>query len=250
MKGKTTYFIALLVLAAGFTATAYTLRQRGNTVSDKNLPEPVHLLPDIVPTKPRELYIEYSGDIKNIRFSTTFINQGDAALELVGYHDPEQQRTRVTQKLFASDSTATERQVGEFVFHEGHDHWHTEKYIQFQLWSYNENLEPAELLATTEKMSFCIWDEEKQDFGLLNEAPERVYEGCNNSSQGISVGWSDTYTPDLEGQELDITNIPDGGYMVRTVVNPDNKILEKDYSNNVNAVFVVLSNDTITILDN
>lgn len=47
-----------------------------------------------------------------------------------------------------------------------------------------------------------------------------------------TVGWADVYDNKTEGQEMDVTQIADGAYTLRTVINPDRFLAEADYENN------------------
>ncbi len=171
-------------------------------------------------------------DQPGVRFTTTFVNQGKGPLEVLGKSDLEKNITKASQRILKTDGTFEERQLGEFVFHPGHEHWHIENYSLFEFWSVKEEGQRDKLLATTNKMSFCLWDEEAFDLNLGNAAQSQKYVSCNNEIQGVSVGWSDTYQASVEGQQLDISLVTDGSYLLRFVINPDRKILEADYSNN------------------
>jgi len=68
--------------------------------------------------------------------------------------------------------------------------------------------------------------------GARNLLPE-----FNCNYQGISVGWEDVYTADLDCQWVDITDIPLGSYWlyleVNPVINGTRLFAESDYANNV-----------------
>lgn len=208
------------------------------------------LLPDIVVSPPAELYIEQTGEEKKIRFSTTFYNQGEGRLELVGRKDSQRQVINASQKIVAADGSTIEREVGEFVLHPEHSHWHVEDYVVFELWSLEEDGQKDKLLAKTRKMSFCIWDQEAFDLSLEGSPQSPRFLSCNSETQGLSVGWSDTYLANVEGQELDISQISDGKYRITTFVNPDQKIFESNYDNNKIELEVEIVKDRITILNN
>lgn len=207
--------------------------------SRKNL-----LLPDIIISSPGEIYIENIEGKKKIRFSTTFYNQGQGSLELIGKPDPEQV-VMATQRIITTDGSFIEREVGEFILHPDHNHWHIEEYVVFQLWS-KKNGERGELLSTTKKMSFCIWDQEAFNLFLENAPQSPRYLSCDSEIQGLSVGWSDTYLASVEGQELDITSVSDGNYLISAEINPDKKILESDYANNEVIIEININGNVLT----
>lgn len=206
------------------------------------------LLPDIVVLPPRELFLDRKNNQRVIRFSTTFANVGEGALELVRQGQTSDGTLPVSQRIYAQDESVVEREVGEFVFHSDHDHWHTQDYVVFELWSVTQEGERDQLLATTDKLSFCIWDEDAYDLELTGASQTSIYLGCNNDTQGLSVGWSDTYASNIPGQELDVTEvpIPDGQYLVRTVVNPQRFILESEFANNESFLIIQIEGNTIS----
>ena len=208
------------------------------------------MLPDMQVSPPKQLYITNSGGVKELHFNTTFFNIGKGPLELIGESREEEGVTIATQIIDKSDGTKEEMIVGEFVFHPGHDHWHVGNYAQFQLWRYDNSGNPTEMVASTDKYSFCIWDEHPYDISLEGAPKVRQYPRCPKNIQGNSVGWGDTYRADVEGQELDITGIEDGRYLAHSIVNAENTLLESEYANNTAALYVEIIGNSIRILDN
>ncbi len=191
------------------------------------------ILPDLVPTTPLEIFIRSAGSSKALRFSTTFYNQGNGALEIVGHTDKARGLTYASQYVYEEGGPGLYRDMGQFVFHKAHNHWHVDQYVFYELWSINGENKADKLLITTDKMSFCIWDENAHDLSIDKAPQGRIYaRSCNGRQQGMSVGWSDTYSAATEGQEVDITNVPDGTYIFRSIINPDKKIAETNYDNN------------------
>ncbi len=191
------------------------------------------LLPDMVPTAPVQIYITTTAGKKELHFSTTFYNQGKGPLEVIGHTDKEKEITYASQYVFETDGPGVYKDIGNFVFHPGHSHWHVDNYVFYQLWSLDAGGELDKRLISTDKMSFCIWDEFSKDLNLEGAPKSRVFtRTCYRETQGMSVGWADTYSATVEGQEVDITGIPDGTYVFRTAINPDRKIEEENYDNN------------------
>lgn len=236
--------IMVIALLSWFLATS--------NKSTKVTPQPTQiskdlLLPDLKLSSPRELYITSDENGRKIRFTTTFINQGKGPLEVIGKPDLGKNITKATQKILKTDKFTQNKELGEFVYHPTHEHWHIEKYSLFEIWSLKENKDKDKLLATTDKMSFCLWDEEAFDLSLENASQEQKYIGCNNEIQGVSVGWSDTYDVGVEGQEIDIGSIADGNYLTRFIVNPDKNILESDYGNNEVILYINIQGNHLTV---
>lgn len=212
--------------------------------------EPRPLYPNLRALKPSDL--QFGTEIIDgethqlLRFSNSVYNAGRGPLELVGKTvtvPNGQERTRVYQRLYsASGRRTTTNAVGTFVYHPEHDHFHFGDFAEYQLWTRAEydawvrssrtEGSPARADRLSSKVTFCI-----MDFALVDLKPESphkaVYEGCGLRIQGISVGWRDTYGWWLFDQWIDLGTAPmaDGRYVLRSVVDPDNRIYESEGKN-------------------
>jgi hypothetical protein len=61
--------------------------------------------------------------------------------------------------------------------------------------------------------------------------------------EGISVGYGDDYDAHLEGQEIDITGLPPGRYLLVHTVNPDRSLAELSYENNTSRALIRIARD-------
>jgi hypothetical protein len=198
------------------------------------------LLPDLIVRKPGELYMttDPSTGVRRIRFSTSIVNVGEGPLEVIGRSDPATRMTIATQRIRDSAGGTTVREAGTFVFHPTHDHWHFEEFTTFEIWSYAPDGSLTVLHATTDKMSFCIWDRDRMQPPLRTGAPRATYGRCPRNVQGLSVGWVDTYSARTLGQHLDIGTLPDGNYAIRSTVDPAQRLNELNESNNSSVEYV------------
>lgn len=214
---------------------------------DKNL-----LLPDIqVKELDDSAYIAISNEGKKVlHFPSTFFNTGDGPLELSGSSDEKNLVIETTQQIYRSDGTKKIQRVGSFVFHINHKHWHFENFVEFEIYSLKNGSELDQKIASTGKMTFCIHDYAPLPETFPGKPAEVVYPWCEESIgiQGISVGWVDTYTADVSGQEINITNITDGIYAFHATVDPENRLLEKNKNNNTSISYIKISGNNITIL--
>jgi lysyl oxidase len=102
--------------------------------------------------------------------------------------------------------------AGDFVYSPCHDHHHFTDFIRYRL------LDGANEVAVGYKQAFCLRDNE-----AYTPLHSHMYE-CDN--QGISAGWSDVYDHNLDGQWIDITDVPAGDYTLEATVNAAGKIPE------------------------
>jgi hypothetical protein len=121
-----------------------------------------------------------------------------------------------------------EETVSQFEYHPEHHHWHIEAVALFEIRTGSPTgpLVGGNSLKTT----FCLIDWVKLDDN--SNSRERVYFDCFGDLQGISPGWVDQYNQAVEGQELDITGVPEGSYYLVSTANPEHTFIESNAANN------------------
>ena len=114
-----------------------------------------------------------------------------------------------------------------FHFSECHGHYHFDGYAVYDLLDGQGNV-----VAEGHKQAFCLLDWNAWEPGN----PGSGY-GCSN--QGISKGWQDVYSGNLDCNWIDVTDTPPGNYTLRISINPPPEgssmplIVETNYDNNV-----------------
>ena len=107
---------------------------------------------------------------------------------------------------------------------------------------------------TGRKVSFCLEDEKLDDVSWGKQGVRPRYyrapdclelvasdDKFNYLIQGLTAGWADVYEWNLPGQYLEVTGVPDGYYVLETIADPDDKIVEGDESNNCGTVLIKLT---------
>ncbi|MDQ3762847.1 MAG: lysyl oxidase family protein [Actinomycetota bacterium] len=138
-----------------------------------------------------------------------------------------------------------------------HGHYHFKKYAAYRLWkpadftrfqqlkAQNPNMLSGDIIANPNnglnpvvgtKRGFCVVDVDKAK-EFQGQRDGKTYTTCGfgttiHGNQGISVGWADTYGIKLEGQWIDVTNVPDGDYILDVETNPERSFEEERYGNN------------------
>lgn len=210
--------------------------------------------------------IEEEGAQLCLRFDQVLANIGEGPLEFLfrlpadPYATPE---GGIAQRIYRSDGTVTERTGGTWEYHPTHEHFHYTGFAVSRLWAVDDSGRRGNAplrvhhhqpgvaespVRTGRKVSFCIVDIEIDAWGLKGDAP-RTYNApaClipnddGHLLQGISAGWTDVYDWFLPDQYIEVSGLPDGLYLLDTIVDPDDTILEADETNNCGAVYVRLS---------
>jgi len=222
---------------------AYTKGAQGTcrlTVTGANLPPGNPLLPDVITWQQylRDVRIQTSGGIKELRFSNAAANIGAGNLELYGVVASDG-TTQAYQVVFNDNGSQTTHLVGTFSFqgHESHNHWHLDDFAIYQL----VNPTTQQVVASGDKISFCLLDYVKYD----SQAGPGVYT-CDN--QGISKGWADVYSSGLDGQFINITGVPDGTYELVSTADPLGRLHESSRTNNTARITIAISGNSVTVL--
>lgn len=205
-------------------------------------------LPDLQTLSPGDLHIRHLVDGRRLlRFSNTIWNRGSAALEVFGQVNPLTRAIEVRQRLLISGETGLDRPIGRFVWHPSHGHWHIQEFALYELWSLTPHGELDDLLSTSEKLSYCLIDTDTIDVQIAGFVPGRTYRGCGRMRQGLSVGWGDEYASYLDGQAVDITDLPDGVYALVSTANPSRVLLESTYTNNTAVLYLAIDRGDVLV---
>ncbi len=220
-------------------------------------------LPDLKTLKPSDFVLDTSGGTRMLRFSNTVANVGAGRLELrpanpaptlLGFLFQTQGTTRAYQVIYTHDAAGTwrkvrEQQVGTFQYHSTHNHWHFEKFARYELYnSAPDGTRGSTLHRVAEKTTFCIIDTDLVDSTLVHSG-SRTYSQCGrDSTTGLTVGWGDKYAYNLDGQGLDVQNLPDGDYWLVSTADYGRKIIEINDENNTAEVKLRLTGSTVTVM--
>jgi hypothetical protein len=206
------------------------------------------ILPDLDQAVPQGVTVERVGNDYRLTFLSAVDNAGAGTLLIDGDRAPTARAMTVTQVIRRQDGTQARYVIpGDIVFvqSETHRHWHLLRFERYEL----RRLGDGTLVAPDRKTGFCLGD--RYDAKALEpptKPPEPVLTGeCGKGRpgllrvrQGISPGYGDDYVPMLEGQYVDVTDVPAGRYVLVHLANPDRTVREKDYTNNAASVLLAL----------
>lgn len=185
--------------------------------------------------------IRVSGGRTLLRLSNGTANSGVGPLYLYGVTPGNDDGTQdVRQRVYREDGSFFERVAGSFVYHPEHNHIHFEEWAQYRLRRVVGEDGIGEVIAEGAKTSFCILDLGVYDRSLPHYRPGGFFRSCSSTTQGLSVGWIDVYSKSLPGQNIDITDVPDGHYWLESEVDPNNNVLESNEDNNIARVRITI----------
>lgn len=215
---------------------------------------PVLLLPDLqtLPPTSLQLLLDEDNERTYLRFNNSIWNSGPGKLELIGNPNQAKDQIQVVQRVYGSNPEEfAQYEVGEFVFHDQHDHWHLEQFASYEIWSVTEEgiLETRVIMGG--KVSYCVMDVSLAENGLSEGIvlPYRSYTHCEENQQGLSVGWIDTYKYFYPGQSIEVSSLKDGIYALVSTVDPLHLLVEENNHNNSALVYFEIRELQLKIVD-
>jgi len=216
---------------------------KGKSKNESSIPSNA-LLPDVTPGVPKHLAIHNQQQQEWLRFTNVWANLGPGTLEFQPLFPDPNADEGTTQDSFQNlyddegnfgipNQNIWSEVVSQFTYHETHNHWHIADVGEFSIRVVDENNLPGEIAlgATSIKVGFCITNVFKYN-GDESPTSQRIYWDCEVGLQGIQPGWVDQYHQSVEGNEINITDLPNGTYFLVHKWNPADSFVDADASNN------------------
>lgn len=215
-------------------------------------------LPDltlIVPTNAISIADDPTSGDRELRFTHVTSDVGTGPFEIDPTYDPVTGISTFVQEIYDSPSSG--------VWHRDYTvplaitgNWDSPSDYQFPLNEFtlnqvNADGSPGAVVATSPKTDFCMTGDTLLT-GVPN-TPNQTFipqSNCTDPTKplGWSVGWGDEYDQTDSGQPIDLTNVPDGTYILRGVVDPQHVLTESNTGNDVTDTTIQISGDSVTVL--
>lgn len=185
-----------------------------------------------------------------LRFDQIVANRGAGPIEIAydvptGATPDADVPFPVSQRVYDSDGTFTDRPGGTVTYHGVHGHYHYSSFANALLW--RSDRRGARLghapVAASHKVSFCMADIRIDAWGEKGDGPRKYYapdclfprasDGVTDQyRQGVNHGWSDVYDWYIPDQYIEVTGVPSGFYRLEFCADPFNEIEEEREDNN------------------
>lgn len=214
-------------------------------------------------------HVSFPGQLK---FAASIANIGSGPMEILGSGkwycngvevkksaycgtDSIRPRQLIYQRIYQRTDTGLSSRLvtaGTNYFDDkpGHNHFHVDDWVLFQLVSYKDTVhfKGKKVICKGQKVSYCLFDS-----GICNNEDSLCqdgakvygeknllnyglgdYSGCEAPAQGISVGGYDTYGFMYEGQYLVLPKgLKTGFYWLEILIDPTGKYIESNKENNI-----------------
>lgn len=194
-----------------------------------------------------------------LRFSFGPENAGRGPLELV-YAAPANEggRNVMYQQITHADGRKTRREAGTYEYHAAHAHYHHPLIAGQQLFKVvDPKRGTLEAAGEAKKTGFCMADYTLVDWNRFYQDPaDSVESSCaladvpyRDLIMGLSTGWNDIYSYDLEGNYIDFDDGSDGSYVIRAFTDRSGDILETDETDNLSYAYFRVTGDEVLLLE-
>jgi hypothetical protein len=214
-------------------------------------PEPRsdELLPDLDQRAPSSLVVHVSQGRVLLGFASAVDNVGTGPAWIRGTRRVGQKVTMDADQLvhLRSGAVRVYANAGELRYtpHPPHYHWH---YLPFERYELRRASDHA-LIARDHKTGFCLADHYGHAAGRVGGSrPPRFLGECGKGQlelrhveQGSSVGFTDRYPAFFHGQDVDLTGVESGLYVLVHRANPERLMHEFRYDNNTASVLIRLT---------
>ena len=210
-------------------------RRAAALVPDTTEP-PAGTLPDLVALPAWSIQTLSRRGHDYLAFAATEWNGGPGILDVEGFRERNAATMDAYQYFIVDGQPVGRARVGSMEYHSEHHHWHFEQFTQYSLIGGGE-------VQVSGKQSWCLANTDAVDLtrpgaNWLASWSGDLFTQCG--SQGaiwirevLDVGWGDTYGQYIPGQAFEITDVPNGDYVIRVEVNPDHLLVETSMANNV-----------------
>ena len=247
----------LTALVGLFSATVATAEGGGRNQfpCTSTTIRPGALLPDLVPDQElladdHVVWLDPQTGQFLLAFSAGIKNLGAGPMNSVGYREsvagnvPNPNTMLAYQRLFHSDGSCDEVEIGTLEYHDFHHHYHLDGVMKYELLDASFNA-----VKPNTKVAFCLADILKVAPDLPGYPKAPAYNGCDPNKQstyvnmGISIGWEDVYDKMLVGQNFDVTDLmgqPQAWYYIQQTVDEEGILFEQNDANNITGTWVKL----------
>jgi len=209
-------------------------------------------LPDLMPLPSWGIRLQikhgkHHPAVDHLNFNSTVAIDGNSQLDVQGFRSGTGPGMQAFQYFFLHGKIIGRAPAGTMLFDNSPDEqeWHFQQFARYRL------LDASKATAVlSHKEAFCIAPTDAYD--LLHPGatwvPASTGLGEGNCGQAtalwmheeLPLGWGDTYTQSLDGQNFNVTHLPNGTYYIEVIANPEKVLHETNMANDVSLRKIIL----------
>lgn len=214
----------------------------------------------IIPSAPYNPDFPSLAGRKLLKFGVITINSGAGPGEIIADRSaPDAADWKAYQSFYDASGkllgSMVKPEVQFYFAGDGHNHWHVRDFDDYELLD-----STGTQVARAEKHGYCMQDNTSYapmagQTGVPLEPVYKVADSCGKGLpnalmivHGLSSGWGDTYPTSLPDQAIDITDVPDGTYVVRVHADARGAVTESSENNNIAEVQIQITGNTVTVM--
>ena len=211
----------------------------GTRVDVRRVPVGAELLPDLDQRAPKHVAVARIGGRYKLGFASAVDNVGRGPVWIRGTRSGRTMTARQLVRVAAGGlESHVDAGVLRYTWSPSHTHWHLVRFERYEL----RRASDFALVGRDRKSGFCLADHYGSSGRVRPVSPfflgncAQGAPGARTVEQGSSVGYSDRYPAHFHGQNVDLTGIPAGVYVLVHHANSDRWLRERSYDNNTASV--------------
>ena len=198
------------------------------------------------------------GATRCLRYSFGLANVGDGVFDIRWTGERTDVETHdMFQCVERGDGATETRPAGSGEFHTTHGHWHYEDVVYHELFRVDRATDPPTLVSTGngKKLGYSPADQAMPEWHRFVQAASGTSGSAGNCAPGsnnrlgMSRGWGDAYRYQRPGNYVEFGTNGDGEYVVQTIADPLDHVLETDDGDNTAYAHLEVSGDEVTVLE-
>ena len=199
------------------------------------VPARVELLPDLDQRAPANLVVSHTAKRYRLGFASAVDNIGSGPVWIRGVRRGRTMRaTQLVRTHGGGVEPHPEAGTLRYTASSTHTHWHLLDFERYEL----RRVAGYTLVVRDRKTGFCLADHYGQA-RRVKPGPPVFLGNCGQGDrslrgveQGSSRGYTDRYPAHYHGQDVDLTGVPTGVYLLVHRANPNGLLREQRYDNN------------------
>jgi hypothetical protein len=196
------------------------------------------------------------GAVRCLRYSFGLGNAGHGNFDIRYSQNVAGTVVPMTQCVQRSSGAPTARPAGTGVYHQTHGHWHYNNIIFHRLFRVTDSVAGVMVpVGDGKKLGYSPADQGIVEWGEFTQGLAGSSGGAGNCAPGtgnrlgMSRGWGDAYRYQRPGNYVEFGTNADGRFVVQTIADPEDVVLETDETDNTTYAYIEITGDAVDVIE-